>query len=198
MVSYRLPSFRCWLVISQVLLLLIGCLTAGPAWADEGMWLFNDLPSERLKQTHGFTPPAGWLERLQQAAVRFNSGGSGAFVSADGLVLTNHHVAASSLQKLSSPERNLAQDGFLARTRAEEIPCVDLELNVLVSIEDVTAAVQAAVADEADAVAAANARREVLAGIEKQSLETTGLRSDVVTLFGGGRFQLYRFRRYTD
>ena len=198
MVSYRLPSFRYWLVISQVLLVLNGCLTAGPARADEGMWLFNDLPSERLKQTHGFTPPAGWLERLQQAAVRFNSGGSGAFVSADGLVLTNHHVAASSLQKLSSPERNLAQDGFLAQTRAEEIPCVDLELNVLVSIEDVTAAVQAAVADEADAVAAANARREVLAGIEKQSLETTGLRSDVVTLFGGGRFHLYRFRRYTD
>ncbi|NBP81172.1 S46 family peptidase, partial [bacterium] len=113
MVSYRLPSFRYWLVISQVLLVLNGCLTAGPARADEGMWLFNDLPSERLKQDHEFTPPAGWLERLQQAAVRFNSGGSGAFVSADGLVLTNHHVAASSLQKLSSPERNLAQDGFL-------------------------------------------------------------------------------------
>ncbi len=198
MVFHRLPPLLCWLVNSLAWLQLAGSLVAGPAAADEGMWLFNDVPGERLKQDHGFTPPAGWLERLQRAAVRFNSGGSGAFVSADGLVLTNHHVAASSLQKLSTADRNLAQDGYLARTQAEEIPCLDLELNVLMSIEDVTAQVQAAVADEADAVAAANARREVLAGIEKKSLETTGLRSDVVTLFGGGRFHLYRFRRYTD
>ena len=198
MVFYRLKSPLRRLVNCLVLLMLGGCLAAAPAAADEGMWLFNDVPSERLQRDHGFASQAGWLERLQQAAVRFNSGGSGAFVSADGLVLTNHHVAASSLQKLSSPDRNLARDGFLAQTRADELRCVDLELNVLVSIEDVTAQVQAAVADKADAVAAANARREVLASIEKESLETTGLRSDVVTLFGGGRFHLYRFRRYTD
>ena len=179
-------------------LVLVGWFVAGRLPADEGMWLFNDVPNERLEQDHGFTPSAGWLERLQQAAVRFNSGGSGAFVSADGLVLTNHHVAASSLQKLSSPDRNLAQDGFLARSQAEEIPCLDLELNVLASIEDVTRQVMAAVADAADAVTAAQARREVLADIEKHSLEATGLRSDVVTLFGGGRYHLYRFRRYTD
>lgn len=166
--------------------------------ADEGMWLFNEPPRGRLEQEHGFTPSEGWFDRLQRAAVRFNSGGSGAFVSADGLVLTNHHVAASSLQKLSSPDRNLARDGFLAGSREAELRCLDLELNVLMSIEDVTARVQAAVAGAADAAAAAGARREVLAAIEKESLAATGLRSDVVTLFGGGTYHLYRFRRYTD
>ena len=166
--------------------------------ADEGMWLFNEPPRGRLEQEHGFTPSEGWFDRLQRAAVRFNSGGSGAFVSADGLVLTNHHVAASSLQKLSSPDRNLARDGFLAGSREAELRCLDLELNVLMSIEDVTARVQAAVAGAADAAAAAGARREVLAAIEKESLAATGLRSDVITLFGGGTYHLYRFRRYTD
>jgi len=198
MVFHRMPHRRGRVAAGLAGLILSGWFGAWPAAADEGMWLFNEVPGERLERNHGFTPPAGWLERLQRAAVRFNSGGSGAFVSADGLVLTNHHVAASSLQKLSTADRNLAQDGYLARTQAEEMPCLDLELNVLVSMEDVTDRVAAAVADTADPAAAALARREVLASIENQSLETTGLRSDVITLFGGGRYQLYRFRRYTD
>ena len=166
--------------------------------ADEGMWLFNEAPEERLRRDHDFTPTAAWLEHLQKAAVRFNTGGSGAFVSAHGLVVTNHHVAASTLQKLSTSEHNLARNGFKATTRQQELPCPGLELNVLESSVDVTDRVAAAVVTTDTAVDAAAARRAVLAEIESESLAATGLRSDVVTLFGGGRYLLYRYRRHTD
>ncbi len=113
--------------------------------ADEGMWTFDNLPLKHLKTTYGFEPPPGWAEHLQSAAVRFNSGGSGSFVSADGLVMTNHHVAADTLQKISTKEQDYYKTGFHARTRAEEVKAPDLELNVLVGIEDVTDQVNAGV-----------------------------------------------------
>lgn len=180
-----------------LILLLLGLLSADSP-ADEGMWLFSDLPEERLQRDYNFTPSPAWLEHVREAAVRFNSGGSGAFVSANGLVVTNHHVAASTLQKLSKPEKNLARDGFMASTLQQELRCPGLELNVLVSSEDVTRRVTAAVAAADTAAAAVAARRAVLASIESESLAATGLRSDVVTLFGGGRYLLYRYRRHTD
>ena len=178
-----------------IALVTVACLSAQ---ADEGMWLFNDVPEERLARDVGFVPSREWLAHLQSAAVRFNSGGSGAFVSPDGLVLTNHHVAASSLQKLSTPEKNLARDGYIARSHDDEIRCLDLELNVLHSIEDVTSRVERAVAGVGRTSDALAARRAVLARIEQESLTNTGFRSDVVTLFGGGRYHLYRYKRYTD
>src|SRR4029079_14534380 len=113
--------------------------------ADEGMWLFTNPPKKQLKERYGFEPSKAWLKDLQQSAVRFNSGGSGAFVSAEGLVITNHHVGADALQKLSTPDRDLVAQGFHAKTRDDEIKCVDLELNVLVNTEDVTSRVNAAV-----------------------------------------------------
>jgi len=186
-------------------LLWMACCSWAAAWgrADEGMWLFSHPPLERIARDHAvalgdtrLTPE--WLTHLQQASVRFNSGGSGSFVSADGLVLTNHHVGADALQKLGTPERNLYRDGFLAASRDAELRCLDLELNVLMSIEDVTARVQAAVAPDATAAEAFAARRRVMAEIEKESLAATGMRSDVVTLYQGGRYHLYRSKKYTD
>jgi hypothetical protein len=166
--------------------------------ADEGMWLFNNPPEKLLKDKYQFEASPQWMEHLQQASVRFNVGGSGSFVSSRGLVLTNHHVGADALQKLSTAERDFLKDGFLARTQAEEIKCVDLELNVLIGIEDVTDRVNAAVPSGMKPAEASPARQAVMSTIEQESLDQTGLRSDVVTLYQGGLYHLYRFKKYTD
>ena len=177
----------------------MGMATMGTAiHGDEGMWLYNQVPKALLKERHGFEPSDAWLDHLRLSSVRFNSGGSGSFVSSRGLVMTNHHVGADDLAKLSTPERNLLRDGFHAQTQAEEIPCVDLELNVLVKITDVTDQVNAAVTPQMDSAEAQKARRAVMNTIEKDSRESSGLRSDVVTLYQGGQYHLYQFRRYTD
>jgi hypothetical protein len=165
---------------------------------DEGMWLFTDLPREHLKNVHGFEPSAEWAEHVRLSSVRFNSGGSASFVSSNGLVITNHHVAADTLHKLSTAERDIAGDGFLAASKQEELKAPDLELNQLVSIEDVTARVNEAVKSDADTADAFKARRAVMAEIEKESLDQTGFRSDVITLYGGARYHLYRYKKYTD
>ena len=166
--------------------------------ADEGMWAFNNLPLRQLEDAYGFRPPEGWADHLRLSAVRFNNGGSGSFVSADGLVMTNHHVGADTLQKISTESRDYYKTGFLARSRDEEVKAPDLELNVLVGIEDVTGRVNAAVAEGMDDAAANTARRGRMAEIEKASLEATGLRSDVVTLYQGGQYHLYVYKKYTD
>ncbi|PYJ95455.1 MAG: serine protease [Verrucomicrobia bacterium] len=168
------------------------------AAADEGMWLFNAPPLKQLKEKYQFEPTPQWLDHLQKASVRFNSGGSGSFVSANGLVITNHHVAADCLQKFGDEQHNYLRDGFYAKTQSEEKKCVDLELNVLESIEDVTARVNSAVKSGMSSDAAAGARRNAIAQIEKESKEKTGLRSDVVTLYQGGAYHLYRYKRYDD
>ncbi len=165
---------------------------------DEGMWLFNQLPTKQLAEKYDFKPTDEWREHIMLSSVRFNSGGSASFVSSNGLVLTNHHVASDTLYKLSNTENNYNEDGFLARTTAEELKAPDLELNQLVSIEDVTDKVNAGIGKEMNPGQAAKARQAKMAEIEKDSLDKTGLRSDVVTLYGGGRYQLYRYKKYTD
>jgi hypothetical protein len=177
---------------------IAGLLMAGGLRADEGMWLFNQPPLERLEKDHGIRLTPEWLLRLQRSSVRFSSGGSGSFVSADGLVLTNHHVGAGAIQKLGDETHDYYRDGFAAATRADELRCHDLELNVLVSIDDVTARVQEAVKPAMSADEAVAARRAAMAAIEKESLAATGLRSDVITLYQGGAYHLYRCKRYTD
>src|SRR6266446_1024139 len=168
------------------------------AIADEGMWLINNPPLRQLKEKYQFEPTPQWLEHLQKASVRFNSGGSGSFVSANGLVITNHHVGADTLQKIGNAQRNYLRDGFYAKTQADEIKATDLELNVLISIEDVTARVNGAVKTGLSPDAASAARASAIAQIEKESKAKTGLRSDVVTLYQGGAYHLYRSKRYDD
>ena len=167
------------------------------ARADEGMWLLNNPPVSKLKADYQFEPTKSWLEHLQKSAVRFSTGGSGSVVSASGLVLTNHHVGSDMLLKLSTPERNLLKTGFYARTPEQELKCPDLELNILWEIEDATERVNAAAKGLAPA-GANTARRKAMAEIEKESQDKTGLLSQVVTLYQGGKYHLYRYQRYTD
>src|SRR6202049_2979248 len=166
--------------------------------ADEGMWLFNNPPYKTLQDKYHFQPSAAWLEHLQKSSVRFNSGGGGSFVSPDGLVMTNHHVGADCLQKISTQEKDYVAAGFEARSNSEEPKCVDLELNVLMSIEDVTNRVTSAVKPGVAPAEAEKARRAAINEIEKESRDKTGLRSNVIPLYNGGLYHLYRYKSYTD
>ena len=183
---------RCFFFIAVII------SSSSSVFADEGMWLFNSPPLKQLKEKYQFEPTPQWLEHLQKSSVRFNSGGSGSFISPSGLVITNHHVGADTLQKISDEQHNYLRDGFYAKTQGEEIKSTDLELNVLVSIEDVTARVNAAVKPGISADESGKARGNAIAQIEKESKEKTGLRSDVVTLYQGGVYNLYRYKRYDD
>ena len=188
-----------WLPIGLSLAVVtILFLLAGPLAADEGMWTLDNMPLKQLKEKYGFEPTPAWLEHIRLASVRIGDGGSGSFVSPNGLVLTNHHVALGQLQKVSTAQKNYVAEGFYAPTLADEIPCPDVELNVLISMENVTAKVLAAVKKGMDPVKALEAKKAAIAKIERLSLKKTHLRSDVVSLYQGGEYWLYRYKKYTD
>ena len=165
--------------------------------ANEGFWPFNRLPKAAIKRDLGVDLSDAWITRVQQASVRFPSG-SGSFVSPDGLVLTNHHVSLDLLHKMSTPQRDLASKGFLAADRSQELKAADLELMSLQKIEDVTATVNAAVKPGMSSAESLAARRSAIAQIEKDSQEKTGLEAEVVTLYQGGQYHLYLYKKFTD
>jgi hypothetical protein len=182
-------------------LLAAAALTAASAplvHGDEGMWTLDNLPVQALKDKYGFEPTAAWVEKVRLASVRFNDGGSGAFVGPEGLVITNHHVALGQLQKMSAQGKDFVKDGFYARRPNEERPCPDLELNVLIATESVTARVLAAVDPKASDKLQNEQRKAEISRIEKESTDKTKLRSDVVELYQGGEYHLYRYKKYTD
>jgi hypothetical protein len=177
---------------------LILAVAAPLALADEGMWLFNAFPKDKVKAQYGFLPTQQWLDHVRLSSVRFNNGGSGSFVSADGLTFTNHHVGADCIQKLSKAGTDYMKTGFYAKTVADEAKCPDLELNVLTGIEDVTAKVNAGVKTGLNAAEAGQAQRSTMSAIEKDCTTSSGLRCDVVTLYSGDVYHLYKYKKYTD
>ncbi len=180
------------------LVLIIGLAAPPTVRADEGMWTFNNFPKKLVQQKYGFEPTDAWLDHIRLSSVRFNNGGSGSFVSPDGLVMTNHHVGSDCIHELGSAQHDYITEGFYAPTRDKEAKCPNLELNQLMGIEDVTAAVQGAAQPGVDAAAASAAQRAAMARLEKECAERTGLRCDVVTLYEGGAYNLYRYKKYTD
>src|ERR1035441_10147282 len=166
--------------------------------AEEGMWTFDNPPLKLLKAKYGFTPSQAWLDHLRLSSVRLNDGGSGSFVSPDGLLLTNHHVARGQLQKNSTAEHDYMRDGFYASSPEQEMKSPDLEVNVLVAMQDVTARVQGAAKGISDDSKALKARDAEIAAISKERKDKTGLRSDVVSLYQGGEYWLYQYKAYTD
>jgi hypothetical protein len=187
---------RSTLLIAMSAILILAALTL--ASADEGMWLFNVPPTAKIKATYGFDLTESWLNHTRLSSIRFDNGGSGSFVSPDGLVFTNHHIAAECVQDLSTGGKNYMQTGFYAKTRAEELKCPDLELNVLENIEDVTAKVKAAAKPGMSVAQQGDARRAAMSAIEQDCVKATTLRCDVVTFYSGAMFHLYEYRKYTD
>lgn len=165
--------------------------------ADEGMWIFGNPPLKQLKEKYNFSPDQQWLDHARLSSVRFNNG-SGSFVSPNGLALTNHHIVRSTLAKLSTAERNLLKTGFYAATYDQELKCPDLELNVLVGMQDVTEKIRAVAQGVSDLKVAEEKRRAEVARIEKESLEKTGLKSTIISLYEGGEYWLYQYKKYTD
>jgi hypothetical protein len=166
--------------------------------AEEGFWPFNLIPRAEIEKRYGLKIADAWLEKVRLASLRFNSGGSGSFVSPHGLVMTNHHIATEFMQKISDNQNDFVKNGFHARTIAEERKVPDAELNQLISIEDVTDRVKAAVKPGMSTAESYRARTAAIAAIEKESLEKTGMRSDVVPLYRGADYHLYRFKKFTD
>src|SRR6266850_851175 len=188
-------KIRHYLPIITLVLVAFG---ATATVADEGMWTFDNPPLKQLKDKYNFTPTQQWLDHIRLSSVRFNDGGSGSFVSPNGLVITNHHVALGQLQKASTAQKDYVKEGFFAKTQGEEVKAPDLELNVLISMENVTDRIRAAVKSGMTEKQALDARKAEQAKIQKESLDKTGLRSDVVSLYQGGEYWLYRYKKYTD
>ena len=186
------------MLLCALILALFTFQTIPVAALDEGMWTFNNVPKEDIKQKYGFDVTDDWLRKVQLASVRFNNGGSGSFVSPNGLVLTNYHIVEDIVGERSTANKDYAKEGFVARSQAEEMKAEGLELNQLISIEDVTARINGAVKNGMSAVEANAARRAQISAIETESTGATGLRSDVVTLYQGGQYNLYRYKKYTD
>jgi len=176
---------------------VLACWPAA-AGAEEGMWTLDNLPLKVLKERYGFEPSAEWLENVRLSAVRFMDGGSGSLVSSSGLVLTNHHVAMGQLQKMWRADHDYVGAGFLARTTDQEMPCVDMEANILVSTRDITADVQAAAKPGATPDESVRSRDAAKASIEKEANASTGLACEAVTLYQGGEYWLYCYKKYTD
>ena len=184
--------------LAPIFVAIFVCVGGLALLADEGMWTFDNPPRQLIKEKYGFELTDQWLEHVRLSSVRVGNGGSGSFVSPDGLVFTNQHVGRDQVSKLSTAERNLVRDGFYAATRDQELKCADLEINVLVSYEDVTKRVQGAVTAGASDAQAAELRRAEMAAIEKECATATGLKCDLVTLYSGGEYWLYRNKKYTD
>jgi hypothetical protein len=168
------------------------------ATADEGMWLYNEPPKDKIKAKYGFELTQPWLDHVRLSSVRFNNGGSGSFVSADGLTFTNHHVGAGCVQQLSTEGHDYIKTGFYAKTQAEEAKCPNLELNQLIGIEDVTDKINAGVKSGMSAAESGQAQRAAMSQVEKDCSTTTGLRCDVVIFYSGQVYNLYKYKKYTD
>ena len=180
-------------------LLLVGAaLPLSAARADEGMWTFDAFPAAKIKAEYGWAPDQAWLDRVRLASVRLTGGCSSSFVSAEGLILTNQHCVADCLADLSSPGNDLLTKGFVAATRDLEKQCPGQQAEVVTAIRDVTPEVKQAIGS-ATGEAAVKARTAAIATIEKADCpDTVKTRCQVVSLYGGGQYKLYTYRKYSD
>ena len=175
---------------------------AAAAFADEGMWTFDNVPTKQIASKYKTDVSSRMLDRLQRSVVRLESGCTGSFVSPDGLVLTNHHCAAACIAQNSTPQRDLLAQGYQSKAREDEIRCQGQQASVLMEMENVTNKVTSAVAGVA-AAEVAHKRDEALTMLESSCAEDSKQRGapltcEVVTLYQGGQYWLYKYKRYDD
>ena len=179
-----------------------GLVVSAPAFSDAGMWTFDNFPSAAVQREYGVGIDSTWLARLRTATIRL-SNCTASFVSPDGLILTNHHCSETCLDEHSTAQSNLVRDGFLARTREQELRCGTQIADVLMETENVTARVNAALAG-LDPKAANEARKKTLTQLEQACEEQSRhassgpLKCESVTLYEGGQYWLYKYHRYSD
>ena len=162
------------------------------------MWLYNAFPKDKVKVEYAFEPTPAWLDHVRLSSVRFSNGGSGSFVSPEGLTLTNHHVGADCIHDLSVDGKDYMKNSFYAPTHGQEARCPNLAVDQLVGIDDVTSKINAAVKPGMSAAEAGQAQRAAMSTIEKECAVSAEIRCDVVTLFSGAVYNLYSYKRYTD
>lgn len=182
------------------LLPLIAAMTlpVTTAFADEGMWTFNNFPADKVSQAYGFKPDQAWLDHVRMSSVRLANGCSGSIISPSGLVMTNHHCARECIESLSGlTKKDYDRDGFVAKTQAEEPRCPGMEIDQLAAITDVTKQVQASTSGVAEDKFS-DVQKATIAGIEKECATSDDFRCDVVSLYHGGRYDLYKYRRFQD
>lgn len=183
-------------------LMLLAVSTA--ARADEGMWTFENFPKQLVREKLGVEVTDAWLDRVRLSTLRLESGCTGSFISGDGLLLSNHHCASECLAQLSTAENDRLANGFLAGTRDQEVRCPTEQVSVLTAMEDITAKVAAAIKGMDDK-AANEARKKELTRLEqacedaaKADKRSGPLACESVTLYNGGQYFLYKYKRYKD
>jgi Peptidase S46 len=183
-------------IVAPVLWLVAFCAPA--AHADEGMWTFDHFPASKVKARYGFAPDEAWLDQVRNSAVRLTSGCSASVVTKDGLVLTNHHCVVACEQTMSTAEQDYVAQGFLTHARTEERQCPGMQAEILRQISDVTQRVQSAIAagDPKDAIKSRDAATAKIADEACQGDATS--RCEVVSLYQGGQYKLYKYRKYSD
>ncbi|MEP6982305.1 MAG: S46 family peptidase [Sphingomicrobium sp.] len=173
-------------------------LPMSAARADEGMWTIDAFPAAKMRADYGWAPDQAWLDKVRQAAVRLTGGCSASFVSSEGLILTNHHCVAGCAEQNSTAKNNILKAGFVAGTRERELKCAGQQAELVTSIRDVTADVKGAIG-AATGEAAVKARNAAIARMESAGCpDKATTRCQVVTLYGGGQFKLYTYRKYSD
>lgn len=186
----------------RIYILLISLICLAPGWvapshADEGMWTFNNFPSQKVAQKYGFNPSQAWLDHVRLASLRIAGGCSASFISPHGLVMTNYHCVVDCVKSFSTAQQNLVETGFVAQTAADERKCPNFELDQLTEIRDVTSEVHGALAGKTGDAANMALRAET-AKLEQSCGSDPSIRCDLVSLYYGGVYNLYHYKRYTD